>query len=261
MPGNSRNVVHANRMTKLLDKIERRLGLMVIELPDKIGKDMWHEIIEDDSIPVFSRFFPYKVTTIIDNNCRKDGWFFIDRDLPDGTVILGVRDIDFQAYRNQANMSNVGFGGFQNYSFIAADYDVEDIAMSQMRADYMSLFNLGIYIEWVPPNKIKLVSVNGSLVSNFRPFPIDVFIQHQPNLSTISPTMMNIFEDLCTADVATFLYNQLKYFDNLDTVFAQIDLKLDIIQDWMNKRSDIVEKLDESHVSTANENQSLIFTV
>lgn len=261
MPNNSLNVKHANRLSKLLDKIQRRLGLMVIKLPDELDKESWKTIIEEDSIPVFSRFFPHEVVTIIDNNCRKDGWFFIDRDLPEGSTILGVKDIEWQTYRNQANLSNVGFGGFQNWDFIASEYGIDDIAFSQMRANYMSLFNLGIYIEFQPPNKIKLVSVNGSLVSNFRPFPIAVFLHHPINLSTISPTMFNTFEDLCTADVANYLYDNLKYYDGIDTVFGNIDLKLDKIQDWANKRENIIDKLNESYVSTANENQLIMMTV
>ena len=40
----------ANRMTKVLNKIERRLGLSMLPLPDKLSKDKWAEIIEEDSI-------------------------------------------------------------------------------------------------------------------------------------------------------------------------------------------------------------------
>ena len=59
-------------MTKLLNKIERRLGLQVITLPEKINKDSWHIIIEEDTIPEFSRYFPNKIVSIIDNKCHKN---------------------------------------------------------------------------------------------------------------------------------------------------------------------------------------------
>ena len=55
-----------NQMTKLLNKIERRLGLQVITLPEKINKDSWHTVIEEDTIPEFSRYFPNKIISIID---------------------------------------------------------------------------------------------------------------------------------------------------------------------------------------------------
>lgn len=250
----------ANRMTKLLDKIERQLGLSVIELPEKLSKDHWAEIIRDDTLPTFSRFFPFRHRTIIDNECEKDGFYFVDRDLPEGTEILGVKDVAWDAYRADPKLGRQGLN-YGTWDFIAGEYGVDDIALSQVRADYLSLFNLGIYIEEYPPNKIKLVSVNGATVSRYQSFPIDVLIIHPDNLMTISPTMMEIFEQLSKADVALFIYNNLKYYDGTDTVYANLDLKLETVQEWANKRQDIIDKLEAEHVTTANAEQSMIITV
>lgn len=249
-----------NEMTKLLNKIERRLGLTVLTLPEALQKDNWANVIIEDTIPTFSRYFPHKITTIIDNECRKDGFFFIDRDVPEGCKILGVKDIDWQAYRCDPRFDRYGIN-FATYDFISRDYGIDDVAFSQVSADFLSLFNLGIYIEFDPPNKIRLVSVNGSPVSKYRPFPIQIYIEHPSNLMTISPTMMETFEQLAQCDVAIFLYQQLKYFDDFDTTYAQLQLKLDTLQSWSERREDLVNKLDEAHTSTANENQSLIITV
>lgn len=249
-----------NQMTLLLNKIQRRLGLITLQLPDEIDKDSWHIIIEEDTIPTFSRYFPYKITTIIDNTCEKDGFFFIDKDVPEGCKILGVKDIDWQAYRVDPRFDRYGIN-FSTYDFISRDYGIDDVAFSQISADYLSLFNLGIYIEFEYPNKIRLVSVNGSPVSRYRPFPLQIFIEHPSNLMTISPTMMESFEQLAQADIATFLYQQLKYYDNQDTVYMQLDLKLETLQEWANKRDDIIRQLDEAHTTTANEAGSLIMTV
>lgn len=261
MPKQSHSIVRpGNQMTQLLDKIERRLGLRTFPLPEKINKSSWHTVIEEDTIPTFSRYFPYKITVVIDNTCEKDGFYFIDKDLPDGTKILGVKDIDWQAYRCDPRYDRYGIN-FATYDFISKDYCLDDVAFSQMSADFLSLFNLGIYIEFEYPNKIKLVSVNGSPVSRFRPFPLQVYIEHPANLMTISPTMMETFEKLAMCDVATMLYQELKYYDNAETVFANIDLKLDDLRSWSEKREDLVRELDEAHTSTANENQNLIMTV
>ena len=250
----------ANRMTSLVNKIERRLGMAMLPLPDSINKKMWHEVIEEDTIVTFSRYFPYGITVVIDNTCEKDGFYFIDKDLPAGAKILGVKDVDWQAYRLDPRYDRYGIN-FSTFDFISRDYAVEDVAFQQVAADYMSLFNLGIYIEFVEPNKIKLVSVNGSPVSRYRPFPLKVFIEHPANLMTISPTMMETFERLAQADIATMLWNNLKFMDGTDTVFATLDLKLDVVQEWYNKRDDIINELKEAHVSTANEYQPIIMTV
>lgn len=244
--------VPANRMTKLLNKIERRLGTILLNLPESVGKNYWPTIIEEDTMPVFSRFFPYQIITVIDHTCEKDGFYFIDKDLPEGSIILGVKDVDWEAYRCN--------NGYDRYNFLSM-YGADEVALTQVSADYMSLFNLGIYIEFLPPNKIKLVTVNGAAVTRFRSFPLAVFIQHPMNLMTISPTMMNKFEDLCTSDVAVFLYQQLKHFDDTETSFMTLSLKLETIQEWAGKRDDIIRELDEAHTTTANENQILIMTV
>ena len=204
------NIVRAgNEMTKLLNKIERRLGLSVYNLPDTLSKDTWHIVIEEDTLPTFSRYFPYGITVVIDNTCEKDGFFFIDKDLPDGCKILGVKDVDWHASRCDPRYDRYGIN-FSTFDFISRDYGIDDVAFQQTAADYLSLFNLGIYIEFEYPNKIKLVSVNGSPVSRYRPFPLRVFIEHPANLMTISPTMMETFEKLAQSDVATMLYQQLK---------------------------------------------------
>lgn len=250
----------SNQMTLLLNKIERRLGLAVLTLPEQLTKDHWADIIREDTIVTFSRYFPHKITSIIDNTCEKDGFFFIDKDVPEGCKIIGVKDIDWQAYRCDPRFDRYGIN-FATYDFISRDYGIDDVAFSQMSADFMSLFNLGIYIEFEPPNKIRLVSVNGSPVSRYRPFPLQIFIEHPDNLMTISPTMMETFESLAQADVATFLYEQLKYFDDFDTTYAQLQLKMDTIQSWKDRREDIVNRLDEAHTSTANDAQPIMMTV
>lgn len=249
-----------NQMTLLLNKIERRLGTSILNLPEKLCKDNWAEIIQQDTIPTFSRYYPYKVTVVIDNTCEKDGFFFIDKDIPEGCKILGVKDIDWQAYRCDPRFDRYGIN-FSTYDFISRDYGIDDVAFSQSSADYLSLFNLGIYIEFMYPNKIRLVSVNGSPVSRYRPFPLEIFLEHPINLMTISPTMMEIFEKLAQADVATFLFQNLKYFEGQDTVFMQLDLKMDTIMEWANKRDDIVRELADNYVSTANDGQPMIITV
>lgn len=251
----------ANQMTKLLNKIERRLGLKVLNLPEGLDKDSWADIVIEDTLPTFSRYFPYQVIVIVDNTCMKDGFYFIDKlDVLKGAKIIGVCDVDWQAYRADPRYEHYGIN-FSTYDFIGRDYNLDDIAFSQVNADLMSLFNLGIYVEFQYPNKVKLVSVNGATISKYRPFPLKVFIEHPANLMTISPTMMELFEQLAQADIATYLFHQLKYYDGTDTVYTTLDLKLNILEEWAGKRDDIVRILDDNHVSTANEFQPIMMTV
>lgn len=126
----------------------------------------------------------------------------------------------------------------------------------------MSLFNNGIYPVFEPPNKIRLESVTSRDVSTgLGRFHILLFITHRPDLTTIMPTQMDIFESLAQADVATFLYNFLIHYDGLETVYTQIDLKLQTIETEAGKREEVMNTIKESYVSAANQNQPMIICV
>ena len=148
------------------------------------------------------------------------------------------------------------------YDFIANGFGVNDVALAQMRADHMSLFNNGIYPVFEPPNKIRLESVTSRDVSTgLGRFHILLFITHRPDLTTIMPTQMDIFESLAQADVALFLYRYLVHYDGLETVYTQIDLKLQELETEAGKRDDIMNTIKESYVSASNQNQPMIICV
>ena len=81
-----------NKMSRLLDKIERRLGTKMLNLPENLSKDVWaNEVIAQDTLDTFSRYFPNELTVIIDRSMALGkGWYLIDNVVPDGVDILGV---------------------------------------------------------------------------------------------------------------------------------------------------------------------------
>lgn len=251
----------SNKMTELLDKIERRLGTKPINLPPDIAKSTWvKEVIIPDTLSTFSRFFPHKFPYVVDTKKdKKDGYYFIDEDKIGNIEILGIRDINWQAFSHNYNSQISGYGTF---GIMGGQYSLDDIGLVQMGADHMSLFNNGIFIEWESPNKIKLVSTAGlDIARSMTSFTIDLFLKHPDNLMTIAPTKMEIFEDLARADVAMYLYQYLKFYDGLETVYANIDLKMDEWQTQMNRRDDIVQQLKDGYVSMANDNQPAMFCI
>lgn len=253
----------ANRMNKLLDKIERRLGTKQLNLPDYLAKDKWaEEVISNETLDTFSRYFPNSMRITIDlSQKNKDGYYLIDEYIDDSIEILGVRDIDWALFsRDSLKMQeDLGYG---LYNFMSNNYSMDDIMLAQMRADHMSLFNNQIFVEYKAPNMIKLTTVTGAdITRGMQSYPIEIFIKHANNLMTIPPTMMETFEELATADIAEYLYQNLKYYDGLETVYANIDMKIADLQERASKREEIVSRLEESYVSAANSKQPLMFTV
>lgn len=251
-----------NRMVDLINKIERRLGTKPLNLPADIAKDKWaEEVIIPDTLTTFSRFFPNKFRAKIDTKKKKNGFYLIDEDICESMDILGVRDINWQEFSQSSPTLQLG-SGYGSFDFLANAYDVEDAMLLQMRADHTSLFNNGIYIDFQPPNMVKLTTTIGVNIMDSMPaFPLDLLVKHADNLMTISPTKMETFERLAIADVAVFLFEYLKHYDGLETVFANVDLKLSYIESKANDRAEVIQKLEESYVSASNENQPIMFTV
>ena len=84
-----------NRMEQLLNKIERRLGTKMLNLPPELAKDSWAEVIDEDSLSTFSRYFPNDIlymleTETIDNG---DGTFDIVSTL--GSEVYNVKILAF----------------------------------------------------------------------------------------------------------------------------------------------------------------------
>lgn len=247
-----------NKMSALCDKIERRLGTKPLTLPPDIDKDSWPDIIIKDSIDTFSRYFPRKITIVLTPDMKKDGWYYIDKNLPDNIEIIGIQDINWAEFANDT-LGSAQYNGYGYYDQMATQglIGLGDIMQLQCIANYESMYNNGIYLEEELPNKVRFKTATNASISVDN-YPLNIFVKHAPNLMTISQTMMETFERLAIADVATAIYEYLKYYDGLDTVFANVDFKLDSINDKARSREDVINELKESYVNPANTGQPII---
>lgn len=196
----------ANNMSVLLNKIEMKLGMKMINLPDAIAKNTWADPetgpIALFTIPDFSHLFPAKITVSLDNAPKQGRYYILDEaiGIPDGTKITGVRDINWEGYQNSgASTLNNGYG---MYSLYQDNYNVDDLLLQAGATHIMSAFSTAnsIFVEFQEPNLIMLKSVTGADISKYSMnYPIDVFIEHPLNLSTIPVTQMKSFTDLAIA--------------------------------------------------------------
>lgn len=248
----------SNNMTNLVNKIEQRLGTAALTLPDNLKKSNWPDkVIIPMTLVTWSRYFPHKIKYHIDgSHPKKNGWYLLDEDMFDGVTILGIQNIDWANFN--ASSYTGGYGYYDTYSY---GLGVEDMANIIGGTNIASLFNNNIYPTFEPPNKFRLETSYGRPVTGVDTFDVYVLVQHSPNLLTISPTQMETFEKLALADVAVFLYNELKYFDNVETVFANVNMRLEDLQEKANGREEVVNYIAENYVSAANKNQPYILCI
>ena len=251
----------ANSMTSLLNKIERRLGTKQLNLPEDLQKDKWaSEVICNETLDTFSRYFPHKFPYILGPENKKHDYWLIDENICNHMIILGAGDINWHAW--STHFPGLLYGGVNSYDMMTSGVDFETFADVQSMADHVSAFANGIYVEFIPPNMIKLnIVISSSFLTNFQRIPINLFVKHADNLKTIPPTKMEWFERLAMDDVATFLYQQLKMYDQLQTVYANIDLKLNTLEEAMRDREQVIEYFNSNYVSAANINQPIMLTI
>ena len=254
-----------NRMTDLLDLIERRLGTRQLNLPKTLSKDVWaDEVIEKDTLRTFSRFFPHKIPYTLTEDRKKGPYYLIDETLCNSVEILGCGDIDWKLLSKTAPAWGWGGPGayFTMFDFFSNSMNLDDIAQYQMLTDHVSMLKTSLYVEFQPPNMVRLESaLSNNMTQYLKAIPLNLFVCHSKNLMTIPVTQMESFEQLALCDVGIFLYNNLKYYQNVETVFATTDLNLDVLQDYSNRRDDIITTLRDSYVSAGNRNQPILITI
>ena len=255
---------YQNNISKLVDKIEWRLGLIPLtkHLPEEFGKNAWANVIKEDTLLTYSRYCPRKWSFKVTEKTapKKDGWYYIDEDYLGNQPILGVGDIDWTKFANRSIGLAQTFGYGTIDAGLAANYTIDDIMGMKMRADYASMFSNQIIPEFEPPNRIKLVAT-GNYDVNIGEFNIILFLKHLETLTSIPATAMEKLEQLAQADVANFLVNNLKYWDNFETVFSTIDLKMGNLESEAGKRDNVIEYLESNYVNAANKAIPLIMTV
>jgi hypothetical protein len=251
----------ANDMSALLKKIARRLGLLPVldSLPEDCKIDKWANVIMQDTLVTFSRYYPYEFKMPVNEetcNKRKENgvlWYYIKDEILQGVKLLGMKDIDWtDLTNNNSSFTATSMGaGYFYPNFACPEATLETVLGLQLNANIGSLYNNQIYIDFKYPNKFALRGI-ANLNYDLNSFVVILLVEHS-SLATISPTKMETFESLAQADVAGYLYEYLKYWDGLNTIFVDIDLKLDRLNDEKGKREDIINFLKESYVTMSND--------
>lgn len=254
---------YQNNMSVLISKAERRLGLIPLTPylpPETFGKEKWAEVVREDTLDTFSRFYPKKIPFRINRQTapKKGGWRYIDEGYVGNQKILGAGDIDWTEYASNSLglAQQFGYGlpdiGMTNMS-------MDDIQTLGIRANYASMFNNNVYPDFQPPNRLRICSVGNNDV-NIGDFTISLYVKHTDDLASITPTKMETFERLAIADIAVFLSQNLKYWDGLESVLNTLDLKLGKLEDEAAKRDQIVDDINNTYVSAGNESIPFIMT-
>ena len=94
-----------------------------------------------------------------------------------------------------------------------------------------------LLFHYYPPRKVQLYNV---LCSSQLVFEIG--LMHDKNLNSITTTMEESFHDLAELDVKDALYQMMKHYNEIQTAYGTIQMKL---EDWQNAADQRKQLLDD----------------
>lgn len=224
-------------MSKLISSIKMDLGVYGMALPFDNPDEVFRDVLELKTIPTFSQFQPYYIPLKMDLDksveIEKNLQYTIYElpDVFDDSEILFVKKLeeDLDSFAH----------GYLDTAALMGGISWGDMMMGQANSNLASIAMPAVTFEYIAPNKIKIF--NDSFMYS-RKVRLEIAVQHSNNLSTISKTAEYSFTKLATLDIKMMLYNNLKHYNDLQTAYGNINLKID---DWSNAESERVDLLRE----------------
>lgn len=217
------------------------IGIYGIALPIENIDEMIKMVITDISLPVFSLYNPYEESIYMDVNklerLEKTAEY-VSYLLPDFTSkkLLYVKDIRY----DDRSISGVGYwGGDIPY---LNGYLTQEAMISNAASKLVSMTLPKLNFQYEPPRKITLYNLIASHSLIF-----DFLFEHDKSLQSIRPTAEESFFKLCILDVKENLYATIKHYNNIQTAYGTIDLKIDDWQNAESERKDLLNQWDDTY--------------
>jgi len=219
--------------TNLIRHLGLELGITHSFL--EISTDFMLEVIELQTLPLFSKYFPAFFRFTLDTTDDilkvegKRGMYRIPTELVDSERILGVSKL----------ITDIAYGTREGYLY---SYDV-NVFDRQFRADMASVASLPITFIFHQPNLIEIYPHN----FYYRKFLVEIKLQHDKNLFTIPKNLIDEFYKLAIIDVKRAIYNIRKNFPSISTAFGNLEFDLDSVQGMDDKKQELLEKWDSQY--------------
>ena len=220
--------------TWILNRARSFLGQNVTGQVDFKDEDIL-ACLDQETLPTLSIYLPhyqdFPVDTTADRLNGQEGVFQIRAP---GERLLGV---------NRVREGIAAFGSMMYDPMLFGD-----MLDRQLVADRQSASELTVTWDFRPPNIVELFPK----ALQYSQIYVECKCVHHTHLRTIPPTAREILRELFLADLAIDVLSVRQYFQNIQSVFGEINLHLDRLQQQADKREAIVEKLEQKQFKTAH---------
>ena len=210
--------------TTLIRHIKANLGATVRPLP--ISDEEIMEVIKEETLPTFSNYYPYyyKVTIY-------PGSDFLRSSEHSSTYVINTNGLEItgisRVYRDGSIYST------DRYPYYASN-NVFDIAVSN---NYSSDVSVPDTFKFHPPALVELFPKYNTT----KEFLVECKCVHPDSLVTIPISLKDPFFELSDIDIAIKLFPILKMYDQINTPYGNIDLKINDLEDAKSQRKELLE--------------------
>lgn len=254
----------------LVDHVKARLGVThrQIELSDEAIV----QCLLDTTLKTLSVYAPYYLIAFVnlrDNQVMSGmNTYYIPTEYGDMFDLMSVEYVlptsgAAELANKQAADENSNFSaghGMSNmaFSFLPGGGDLQ-ATLSSLISMRMGM-NVGtatvnpFTFDFLAPNMIRLNSPIGS--GNVA---LILRTTHKKDFTTIPFGMIELVKDLAFYDVAMDIFSIRKYFANVRTLFAEINMDMEFYNDIPSKRSDLIDRLRKNQLKYAHTKKIYIY--
>lgn len=235
-------------MNSVLDYIKARLGASHRKI--EFSDEGLIRCITEQTLPEFSIYFPYfcqyRLDTSDDNKVYgSDTTFFVPETINDFQV-MGVQWAINSTLVGSNNLMTTEANQITMLGTcpMAALSALVGARLAQTLSTSTGFTNESF--TFLPPNMIRLNANVGS-------YPTLVLrTTHRRDLTTIPFGASSLFKELALCDVCLDIIGIRNYFQNIQTLFAQIQLNVDELKNIAEKRVDLIERFRKEQLKSAN---------
>ena len=220
-------------INEIVNHIKARLGAHIRKL--ELSDEALIRCLQTETLMTLSIYNSFYCEYVLDTQAdivpNTSNTFYIPEEI-EGFRILGVEKV---------------YPSFQNFMhngmlFAVLGQDITNVMSNfvniKLSANVASAFLPPETFQFIPPNHLRLYNQYGN-----RNMVLTLKTTHKKDFTTFHYGLRETIMKLALADVSIDLLGIRRYFQNLSTTFAEINLDLDILQQYADKRDDIIESM------------------
>lgn len=213
--------------TRIIRRLEKNLGYKFMDL--EITHDEIIDNIKDETLRIFSKFFPYQERAVVSVDDR-------------------VEPYDNRYYIHTQNEC-IGINRFIGSSLlganyvtgllhpIAADMLLGDPISRQLNIDLLSFTTNPVTVQYYEPGMIEITPA----YANVKCHVIVANVVHPDHFQTIPINLEDEFMKYALADTKCTLYTMRTRFQNIQTPYGNMELFLESLQNGEEEKRQLVE--------------------